>query len=84
MSQWRKYLAYAFSGGVPRRSVRVALLVGTMLNLINQGDALLHGGHVSLIKLALTFAVPYCVATYGAVSYRLNLEAAGPNERRDN
>ena len=55
-----------------------------MLNLINQGDALLHGGHVSLIKLALTFAVPYCVATHGAVSYRLSLEAPGLHERRHN
>jgi hypothetical protein len=53
------------SDGIPRRSFLVALIVGTILNLINQGDALFGG------KLVLTFAVPYCVATYGAVSYRL-------------
>lgn len=50
----------------------VALIVGTILNLINQGDVLFGGGHVDFVKMILTFAVPYCVATYGAVSYRLN------------
>jgi hypothetical protein len=58
--------------GVPRRSLFVALIVGTILNLINQGDALFNGAHLNLTKIILTYAVPYCVATYGAVSYRLS------------
>ena len=62
------------SRGVPRRSFGVALIVGTILNLINQGDALLAGTHLDVIKLLLTFLVPYCVSTYGAVSYRLHAE----------
>jgi hypothetical protein len=62
------------SGGVPRRSFVVALVVGTILNLINQGDALLAGASIDLLKVALTFIVPYCVATYGAVSYRLGTQ----------
>ena len=33
----------AVSDGVPRRSFLVALVVGAVLNLINQGDALLAG-----------------------------------------
>jgi hypothetical protein len=49
------------------------LIVGTILNLINQGDALFGGGHPNLIKIILTYAVPYRVATYGAVSYRLKV-----------
>lgn len=69
---WR----YCFADGVPKRSGRVALIVGVLLNLINQGDALLGHRHVNVIKLVLTFVVPYCVATYGAVSYRLSLEQA--------
>jgi hypothetical protein len=52
----------------------VALVVGTILNLINQGDALLAGLPLNLAKALLTYAVPYCVATYGAVSYRLQSE----------
>jgi hypothetical protein len=60
--------------GVPRRSFAVAALVGTLLNLINQGDALLVGESLDWLKIVLTFLVPYCVATYGAVSYRLRIE----------
>lgn len=59
------------SDGVPRRSFVVAVIVGAILNLINQGDALLSGGPLNLTKIILTFVVPYCVATYDAVSYRL-------------
>jgi hypothetical protein len=64
---------YAVSGGVPRRALALALVVGTILNLINQGDALLTGGPVDLPKLLLNYIVPYCVSTYGAVSYRFHL-----------
>jgi hypothetical protein len=60
------------SEGVPRRSFVVALIVGAILNLINQGDALFAERRLSLTKMFLTFAVPYCVATYGAVSYRVS------------
>ena len=63
---------FCVTDGVPRRSFVVALVVGTILNLINQGDALFEGGHVNIAKIILTYAVPYCVATYGAVSYRLS------------
>jgi hypothetical protein len=49
----------------------VALIVGTTLNLINQGDALFGHRHLDVAKLILTFVVPYCVATYGAVSIRM-------------
>jgi hypothetical protein len=59
------------SGGVPRRSFVVALIVGTILNLINQGEALLAAHSLNVAKLLLTYLVPYCVATYGAVSFQL-------------
>ncbi len=73
MARWRKICVSCVSEGVPRRSFVVALIVGTILNLINQGDALLSGAELDFTKIILTFAVPYCVATYGAVSYRLQL-----------
>jgi hypothetical protein len=56
---------------VPRRSLFTALFVGTILNLINQGDALFGGGRLVIPKLLLTYCVPFCVATFGAVSLRL-------------
>jgi hypothetical protein len=69
---WRTACSYAVSDGVPRRSLWVALLVGTVLNLINQGDALIAGQRPDLAKLALTYIVPYIVSTYGAVSFRMH------------
>ena len=59
---------------MPKRSFFLALIVGTVLNLINQGEILFGEGRLNLIKIFLTYAVPYCVATYGAVSYRLRVE----------
>jgi hypothetical protein len=67
----RLALRFALSGGVPRRSLEVALVVGSILNLINQGDRLFAGQPLDLAKLALTYCVPYFVATYGAVAFRL-------------
>jgi hypothetical protein len=75
MSRWRKICLFSISEGIPKRSALVAVVVGTILNLINQGDALLGHRPVDLVKVVLTFLVPYCVATYGAVSYRLQNEA---------
>ena len=71
MGRWSRIWLYCISDGVPNRSLVVALIVGTILNLINQGDALATGARLNILKLILTFAVPYVVATYGAVSYRL-------------
>jgi hypothetical protein len=69
-------LRYAVSDGIPLRSFYVALVVGTILNLINQGDALLGAAHIDWVKIVLTYMVPYAVSTYGAVSYRLSRQAA--------
>ena len=69
--RWRLACRYAVSGGVPRRSLWVAAIVGTILNLINQGDRLIAGQALDFTKLALTYLVPYFVSTYGAVSFRL-------------
>lgn len=66
------------SNGVPKRSFWVALIVGTILNLINQGDLMMLGDPVNLLKIGLTYAVPYCVATYGAVTARLAFERRSP------
>jgi len=71
MANFKLAFLYAVSDGIPRRSLLVAIVVGTILNLINQGDALFGPVAVSWTKLLLTYLVPYAVSTYGAVSYRL-------------
>lgn len=47
-------------------SLKIAFVVGCLLNLINQGDNLLHGDRISWFHLLLNFLVPYCVASYSA------------------
>jgi hypothetical protein len=63
--------------GVPRRALHAALIVGTILNLINQGDALIGVAPVNWLKVVLTYCVPYAVATYGAVSYQTRQSLCG-------
>ncbi len=53
-----------------RRSFAAAAFVGTVLTLLNQGDLLLTGQwHDAMYwKIPLTYCVPFCVATYGALT----------------
>jgi len=50
--------------------LKTAALVGTVLTAINQGDVLLHGAITGavLVKVALTYLVPYLVSTSGALA----------------
>lgn len=50
------------------RAIKVAPIVGTALTLINQGDRLIAGMAPGWIKMALTYLIPYCVSTHGAVT----------------
>jgi len=76
-SNWKSICLCAVSDGVPRRSFYVAIVVGTVLNLINQGDAMLGVGPINWLKIALTYLVPYAVCTYGAVSSQLRSRKSG-------
>lgn len=67
----RRICVCALSNGVPYRSFSVAVVVGTVLNLINQGDAVLGSAPINWLKVVLTYLVPYGVATFGAVSVQL-------------
>ena len=50
-------------------SLKVALVVGILLNLINQWEAIitLDVNKINWAKLLLTFCVPYLVSTYASV-----------------
>jgi hypothetical protein len=51
------------------RSLAIAAIVGTILLAINQGDVLLRSGWPAALlwKAPLTYAVPFLVATWGAL-----------------
>jgi hypothetical protein len=55
---------------VCRRAIAVALVVGTILMLINQADVLLtgHASAVVFAKIGLTYLVPFSVSTYSALA----------------
>ncbi len=56
----------ACSGWMVKNALRIALVVGTILNLVNQGGAILAGAGISWIHVAMNYVVPYCVASYSA------------------
>lgn len=59
-------LRVAVSAAIAKNSLKISLVVGSVLNLINQGESLFHGGAISWGHLLLNYFVPYCVASYSA------------------
>ena len=57
---------HCFRKEIWKRSLGVAIVVGTVLTAINQGDVILAGEAPVIWKVVLTYIVPFCVATYGA------------------
>lgn len=51
---------------IVRNAIKIALVVGTILNLINQGERLFGDGALSWAHAILNYLVPYCVASYSA------------------
>jgi hypothetical protein len=53
-----------------RRTVKIALVVGTILTLINQLDVILKGDATTLIwlKCALNYCVPFIVSNLGLLA----------------
>ncbi len=70
------YSQAARKHGIYRRSFKIALLVGTLLNLINQPQLFLGIclndlntlKDINYLKVSLTYLVPYFVSLYGALS----------------
>ncbi len=53
--------------GLPKivgNAIKISLVVGTALNLINQGEYLLAGEGMMVGNALLNYLVPFCVACY--------------------
>lgn len=63
------FVKIAASKKVVKSSIKVSLIVGTLLALINHGGAILHMSltNDNMFQILLTYLVPYCVSTYSAV-----------------
>ncbi len=73
MASGSEALKRVFSRPIVGRSLIVALVVGTILNAINQGPEIWAGEDVVLWKLLMTYCVPFLVASFGAYSALRNL-----------
>lgn len=58
---WFRQLA---APGILRNAAKVSLVVGMVLNLVNQGPQILAGQGVQVGRVLLNFLVPFCVAAY--------------------
>ena len=76
MQHFKIYCEIAVSPSVIQRALKVALIVGTTLNLINQGEALVTFDliNLNLLKLTLTYLVPYSVTTYTAIAMKVEFQ----------
>ncbi|GAC34208.1 nitrate/nitrite transporter NrtS [Paraglaciecola polaris] len=58
-----------FRPDIRNRSIKVALVVGTLLGLINHGDNILMGTITlaDILKILISYFVPYSVSTWSAI-----------------
>jgi len=59
-------LRLMFQPRIARGALRVSLVVGTVLNIINNGEQFWMHHTVSLWQAALNYIVPLCVSAYSA------------------
>lgn len=79
----RSWLNLARRRDVVVRAVRVALVVGTLLIIINYADRAIANNltGVDLIKMVITYLVPYGVSTYSAVGALRAQQSAQADKR---
>ena len=68
------FLSIALRRETIKRSLIVAVIVGTVLNIINQGDVVSGNATFDLLKCVLTYLVPFCESTYGSASALLSIQ----------
>jgi hypothetical protein len=72
----KRWIDLATSAPVVRRALGYAVVVGSVLILINHGDAIVAGeiGGRRLFKMGLTALVPYLVSTFSSAGALLEAE----------
>lgn len=67
----KTFLQTVVAPTILRNAVKVAFVVGVILNFINQGPALWQGAAISWWHVLLNFAVPFCVSSYSAAKNQM-------------
>jgi hypothetical protein len=73
-----EYINIALRPDVSRTAIKISLLVGTILALINHGPEIVHFtlSKQDIFQILLTYLVPYGVSTYSSVKLILNAKKA--------
>jgi hypothetical protein len=71
------FLVLCGKKSIVRRALATSLIVGTILVVINHGDALMSGkiDAIRLFRILLTYLVPYFVSTTSSVSTILSIQS---------
>jgi hypothetical protein len=74
MNKMLNWFSLALEVNTLKRSIKVAVIVGTLLMLINHGNIMISGEieRHHMLKILLTYFVPYLVSTYSSVEAKLN------------
>ncbi|MBU3002951.1 nitrate/nitrite transporter NrtS [Paraglaciecola arctica] len=69
-----KWLAIVFRQDILIRSTKIALVVGTVLAMLNHGDKIIDHQLtlIDIYKMLVTYLVPFCVSTYSSVQNELS------------
>ena len=62
----RKFLIAVRQRHIVINALRVSLVVGSILNMLNQGTEIWAGVDISWGHIFMNYLVPYCVASYSA------------------
>ena len=66
-----KMLKVMLSPTIMVNALSISVVVGVVLNLINQGDKLLGGSDIQWGHVVMNFVVPFCVASFSAAKNEL-------------
>lgn len=77
-----RFFQIAMSRHIVINALKIALVVGSLLNLVNQGGNMLHGVTISWLQLILNYLVPYCVASYSATINKIELRESNDCQSR--
>jgi len=75
-SKTQAWLALCVTKNIMRRALFTSIIVGTILVLINHGDALMAGqiDTIRIFRIILTYLVPYLVSATSSVSTILSYQ----------
>lgn len=70
MENFKRLLKITFQNSTIKKGFIISAVVGTLLNLINQGNLIFtnHLPEVSILKISLTYLTPFVVSVYSITS----------------